>query len=364
MIRQTDPHVSHLREYELADYLEGALDPDAEKQVRIHLDGCDLCSGLLAGAGPELLRVSVPAGSVQEPTLPQALRDALARHTVASPAVGQLWKLRAPADHGEIAALAAIARLGDDHVLVVPVTPDTQEATDLWTVQLPLADSGLDMAFWTSVSTPVGYEVLDVLLGWTDATPLTDLLRAQRRGEAPPRGLRLGRQLDIELAAYRADLHNEFAQLQDALLIPDSPERADADIDVVDALKEADWSPSRLKAVAGGGLRAGEAAAVLERRHRLTPEQLECVGGELGQTVSAGATEIEWGWVTAVASPMRRHRFEMVASSQHEDPWTFRGNEAAQPHLMAARKSDGTWQDWDQLVEDRLRALEIAAGLV
>jgi hypothetical protein len=379
---ETDPHVSHLRETELADYIDGVLADDRAKDVRLHLETCTLCSELHAGAATD-----VPSGatrrtnaaalsSVTGPALPQVLREALDAGLAGSVGAGQLWRLRGPAyDGGEVTALAAIARVDENSVLVVPVTPDPQEATDLWTVQLPVSDTKLEMACWTSVATPVGFEVLDVLVGWTTVAPITDLLRAQRNGQAPPDGLRLGRQIDEELAAYRADLHVEFAQLQDARLVPDDSGADDDDAggtgtggvdtprtDVVEAMLAAEWTPARLKATTGD-LTAGEARAVLDRRQQLTAEQLDRVGDALGLAVSGAHPVVDWRWVRVVADPVRRQRFEAVATARSEEPWTLRSVEAASPHLQAARKNEGSWHDIVQLVENRLHDLEVAASL-
>ena len=53
MALETDPHVSHLRETELADYIDGVLADDRAKDVRLHLETCTLCSELHAGAATD-----------------------------------------------------------------------------------------------------------------------------------------------------------------------------------------------------------------------------------------------------------------------------------------------------------------------
>lgn len=371
MIPQTEAPYRHLREIDLADYLYGSLDADAEKQVRMHLDACAACSELTNAAALALPELNQPAASTQGPTLPEELRDALAAMRVASPDEGQLWRLRGRGEHGDVAALGAIVRREDDHVWVVPVTPDPQEATDLWTAQLRIASTNLVMAFWTSLATPVGYEVLDVWLGWTDVHPLKELLRAQRRGEEPPSGLDLGRRLDEELAAYRADLGAECIELQGARLVHDAADNdagdeterdADGPADVVEALSRAGWSPSRLKAVAGG-LTSGEAGDVLSGARRLDDDQLARVSAALGTHVAASAATVDWRWVRAVAYPTRRHRYERLAAVAAADPWEYRSALASTPTAVAARKSEGSIADWDQLAEQQLAALERAAGL-
>jgi hypothetical protein len=360
--RQTDPSGRHLREYQLADFLDGALDSDAEKDLRLHLDACAVCQQRLASASEHQQPAeSTPEGLGEDRRLPEVFLQALEARQVASPAPGQLWRLRAPGEEGDLAVLAAIVRVEEDHVVVVPVTPDPQEATDLWAVQLPIADTGLVMAFWTSLATPVGFEVLDVWLGWTDATPLTELLRAQRRGEEPPRGLQLGRPLDVELAAYRADLGVELMDLQEARLVPDTPEDAQAEDDLVDALVQQSWTPSRLKAAAGD-LTSREAADVLGRRRQLTDAQAQQLTAALGGAYARPVARPEWGWIAAVASPMRRHRYERLAGAAGADPWTYRCDVAAEPASVAARGSTDSAADWDALAEQQLLARERAAG--
>ena len=100
---------------------------------------------------------------------------------------------------------------------------DAKGATAVWARQLPSSDTDLGRGCWTSLATPVGYEVLDVWLGWTNVEPLKERLGAQRRGEQPPRGLQLGRQLDGDLASYRAVLGAESMTLQAPLLVTAAP---------------------------------------------------------------------------------------------------------------------------------------------
>lgn len=371
MMPQNEAPYRHLREVELADYLYGSLNADDEKQVRVHLDACTACSEMTNAAALALPELNPAAASTQLPTLPEEFRDALAAMRVASPDEGQLWRLRGRGEHGDVAALGAIVRREDDHVWVVPVTPDPQEATDLWTAQLRIATTNLVMAFWTSLATPVGYEVLDVWLGWTDVQPIKDLLRAQRRGEEPPSGLDLGRRLDEELAAYRADLGAECLELQGARLVPDAAEDDTGDVterdddapaDLVEELSRAGWSPSRLKTVAGG-LTSGEAGDVLSGARRLDDDQLARVAAALGTDVASSPATIDWRWVRAVAYPTRRHRYERLAAVAATDPWDYRSRLAAKPGAVAARKSEGSIADWDQLAEQQLAALELKAGL-
>lgn len=363
MIPHTEASNRHVREVELADYLYGSLDGDAEKQLRLHLDACAACSELTNSAAMTLPDLTGATTTTQVPTLPEVFRPALDARQFASPDEGQLWRLRAPGEHSEVAALGAIVRREEDHVWVVPVTPDTQEATDLWTAQLRVANTDLVMAFWTSLSTPVGYEVLDVWLGWTDVQPLKDLMAAQRRGEEPPTGFALGRPMDEELAAYRADLGIEFMELQEARLIPDVSEQSlPSGENVNEALTSAGWTPSQLKAVAGG-LTSGEAGDVLSGNRQLTGDQLARVEEALGKAVVAGATTIDWRWLRAVGYPTRRYRYERLAELADVDPWQFRCNIAAHPEAIAARKSEGSTGDWDQLAEQQLTALERDAGL-
>ena len=372
---QADASSAHFGEFELAEYHYGSLDVAAEKQVRLHLDVCAACSELVNSAALTLpvnpASMTEPDSVLQGPALPEQLRQALEARAVASPNEGQLWRLRGPGEAREVAVLGAIVRREEDHVLVVPVTPDAQEATDLWAAQLPIANTDLVMAFWTSLATPVGYEVLDVWLGWTDVKPLKDLIAAQRRGEEPPRDVPLGRQLDAELAAYRADIGAEFLQLQEARLVPDTIESSDpagestplaAVGDIVTVLNKAGWAPSKLKAVAGD-LTSGQAGDVLAGRLNLTDVQLARVSAELGEDLSPAPVSVEWRWVVAVGYPTRRHRYERLASLAEQNPWTFRAGLAANPHAVAARKSQGTSADWDSLAEQQLVAMERAAEL-
>jgi hypothetical protein len=360
----TDTPGGHLRDIDLADYLYGSLDVDVEKQVRQHLDACAACSERTNGASVSLPEMESEGATYQGPALPELFREAIASRRVASPDEGQLWRLRGPGENGEVAVLGAIVRREDDHVWVVPVTPDAQEATDLWTVQLRVANTDLVLAFWTSLATPVGYEVLDVWLGWTDAHPLKELLGAQRRGEDPPDGFDLGRRLDEELAAYRADLGAELIELQEARLVADTEAVAPGDIagDVVADLAEAGWAPSKLKSVTGD-LTSGEAGDVLAGRRKLTGDQLTRVSEALGKDVQTTAAGVEWRWLRAVGYPTRRHRYERLAQHDQIDPWTYRSQVALNPAAVAARKSEGSIADWDQLAEQQLVALERDAGL-
>lgn len=375
MTPQTDASGTHYGEFALAEYHYGSLDAAAEKQIRLHLDLCAACSELVNSAALTLpvnpATMSAPDAMLRGPALPEVFRQALETRAVASPDEGQLWRLRAPGETGEIAVLGAIVRREEDHVLVVPVTPDAQEATDLWAAQLRIANTDLVMAFWTSLATPVGYEVLDVWLGWTDVKPLKDLILAQRRGEDPPRDVPLGRQLDAELAAYRADLGAEFLQLQEARLVPDTVDSADAGGgtepsaaagDVIAELTRAGWAPSRVKAVAGD-LTSGQAADVLARRRRLTDEQVARVSAELGEDLVSAPVSVEWRWIVAVGYPTRRHRYERLAAIAAQDPWAYRADVAADPRAVAARKSKGTSVDWGLLAEQQLMAREHDAGL-
>ncbi|BEP13845.1 hypothetical protein acdb102_21560 [Acidothermaceae bacterium B102] len=363
MTSQTEASDRHLREIELADYLYGSLNVDAEKQIRLHLDTCAACSELTNSAALALPEMNSAGATTQGPALPEVFRQALESKQFASPDEGQLWRLRGPGEQGEVAVLGAIVRREDDHVWVVPVTPDPQEATDLWAVQLRIANTDLVMAFWSSLSTPVGYEVLDVWLGWTDVQPLKELLAAQRRGEEPPFGFDLGRQLDEELAAYRADLGVEFLQLQEARLVPDSGgDQVTSGGDVAEVLTAAGWAPSQLKAVAGD-LTSGEAGDVLSGNRQLTDDQLTRVSDALGRSLAAVPTTVDWRWARAVGYPTRRHRYERLAALTDEDSWQFRRGIASQPTAVAARKSEGTIADWDQLAEQQLLALERVAEL-
>lgn len=374
MTPQADASSAHYGEFDLAEYHYGSLDAIAEKQVRGHLDVCAACSELVNSAALSLpvnpAVTNMPEATRLGPELPEVFRQALETRRVASPAEGQLWRLRAPGDSREIAVIAAIVRLEEDHVLVVPVTPDAQETTDLWAAQLRIATTDLVMAFWTSLATPVGYEVMDVWLGWTDVQPLKDLISAQRRGDEPPRDVPLGRPLDAELAAYRADLGAEFLQLQGARLVQDTESVVAADSagplavsrDVVTELAEAGWTPSKLKAVSGD-LTSRQAGDVLAGRRQMTDVQIARVSAELGQELFSARVTVEWRWVVAVGYPTRRHRYEDLAYRAEKNPWTFRADVAASPGAVAARKSGGTSGDWDMLAEQQLAAMERAAGL-
>ncbi len=101
----------------------------------------------------------------------------------------------------------------------------------------------------------------------------------------------------------------------------------------------------------------------MDRRQQLTAEQLDRVGDALGLAVSGAHPVVDWRWVRVVADPVRRQRFEAVATARSEEPWTLRSVEAASPHLQAARKNEGSWHDIVQLVENRLHDLEVAASL-
>lgn len=361
--------VRHPEGIELADFVDGVADDVTTARVAAHLRTCVICAAIVENA----LGVQVTGGEpdfavfaqqVSGEVLPQQWRHALVKNAVTDPAAGQVWRLRTPDPFGdgpELTGIAVVVTTGED-LLVAPVSTDPQKSTDLWTAQLPVIGTQIVVAVWVSLAQPVGYEALDVHLGDVDPASVLAVHRALRRGQQPPAGLVLGGPVTPELREYREQLRAHLTLLGELRLTDRLPQAAEeaASVDVVDAMAAAEWDLRRLGEVAD--LQAGEARAVFNRTRALTQTQLAAVSAALGVVTSAGVVQLPAaGLVQAVATPRRRHRFEMVAKARQCDLWLFRAEQVAQP--LAARNNTGEAADWDSLVEQRLMRLEVEAGL-
>lgn len=373
MTQNPPPAGPHPAEHELADLLDGLLDATSHKQVTAHVTECPVCRYLLDRAAPPLPPATLVRAIERShwPQLPEQVQRRLVDGHVTEPAPGQVWRLRGPSTDGELAELAVIVRV-DEELLVAPATADERAATDLWTVQLHLNDTGVPLAVWVSLSAAVGWEVLDVHLGSVDSDLLLRVHRALRRGEQPPRGLSTGRIPDEEVQAYRTQLSARMTALSESRLVsavendlarngddfePAHPVSEGGDL--VEALRDAGWDLGEVKEVLG--VSASQARLVLERQRPLTPDQAARVREALGVSAAAPVLAPPARWVRELAAPARRRRFERVAAARGEDPWEFRAEQAwAQ---LAARGHRGAEPDWAQLVEQHLARLEAAAGL-
>lgn len=210
----------HPPEPDLADYIEGTLNGQDAVAVGVHLVGCFTCRSIVEGTAVGLDE-SPPRSStmVMKASIPTELSAALNEQAVLQPEAGQVWRLRARlGSDEELTAIGVVLKVDGDNILVAPVTFDTQEATDAWTVQLALGSTGIDVAIWISLEVMVSREVFDVMLGSVDSDLLRTVHRAMRRGSSPPRELRFGRSLDRELRGYRERLQARFIVLSDVLL--------------------------------------------------------------------------------------------------------------------------------------------------
>lgn len=346
----------HPYEYELADYKDGLLNEGDAARIMEHLRICPACHVILDQfadyPGPD-----VPATSswAETAALAPTIRAALQEHRVAAPEAGQVWRLRGTqvGSGEELLELAVILRAGDE-LLVAPVTTDSREATDLWTLAMSL--DGTPVSAWVSLQCPMGYEVLDVLLGKLDVEALLDVHRAFRRGEEPPRGWPLGRHLDDELRVHREGIRAAF--------IPLSEIRIDGA--AVEGLEGAgNESPSLASQLMGGGwdvvslaqatgITAKQARGVLSGTAGLTSEQQLAAGIVPG--AAQARPQLDPGWVAAVARPELRPRYEREARRRHEDPWSFREQCLREP--IAARGNRGDAAHWYELAEQQLQRLE------
>lgn len=363
-------HTPHPDVTELADVVDGVADEVTTARVATHLRGCAICAAVVDEAKQVLVDdVQPDRAALTErlglALLPQQWGRALTEQGGTDPTVGQLWRLRVPDpfdDSPELTGLVVVVTAGED-LFVAPVTADSQEGTDLWTVQLAVIGTDLVLAVWVSLAQSVGYEALDVYLGDVDAAAVQSLHRALRRGQQPPAGLILGGPVTPELSEYREGLRSRLTLLGEPRLTDALAEVADepADIDVVEAIKSAGWDIRRLHEVTG--LAPGDARAVLNRSRALPDAQRLVVSNALGVATRATVAQMPSdGWVRAVATPRRRGRFEAVAQRQGTEPWVFRADQLTrQP---AARKNAGDDPDWDTLAEQHLRRLESAVGLL
>jgi len=362
----TTPHPEAI---ELADFVDGVADDVTAARVGKHLRTCAICAAIVEEARlvpvaddePDLAAV---AQRMSGELLPEKWRRGLVEQNIADPQAGQVWRLRTPDPFGdgpEVTGIAVVVTVGDD-LLVAPVTADPQESTDPWTVHLPLDGAHFAVAVWVSLAQPVGFEALDVYLGDVEQAAVLAVHRALRRGQQPPAGLVLGGPVTPELREYRERLRSHLTLLGELRLTDHLSEANDeaTSVDVVDAIRAAGWDLRRLGRETG--LHAADARAVMNRSLALTESQQAAVNSALGMSASASVVPLPApAFVRAVATPWRRHRFEKVAQVRQSDLWLFRAGQVAQP--MAARNNAGEAADWDALVEQRLRRLEIEAGL-
>src|SRR6478609_1696157 len=341
------PHGWHPAEYELADLQDAwdshaDLDPHSELgAVSAHVAECPVCRAVLTRAGTEALPTPerVAAGTY---ALDSNVLLALVEHHTSRPAAGQVWRLRAPSPDGpgEVAGLVAVVDAGDD-VLVAPFTSDAPEQSDMWVQHLQLARTEITLGAWVSLATRVGLESLDVHVADVDPGPLVETWRCLRRGETPPTENAGTRALDAELRSYREQLRAGLGAFAAARLVPQT-QAADEGIDARTAIVQANWAPSVLARTVD--TTPGRARKILQGLADLTAPEIETVAAELGTTLIGGPSAVPGGKLRAVATPMRRHRFEVLAEAQGLDGWLYR---AEQCHFtLAARASKGTDSDW------------------
>lgn len=357
----------HPSEMTLADFLERDLSDDVLGDVEAHLEHCAACREVIDHAGSELPVIAKQVGpaSAPSPLLPEPVVARLRERSVEPPAIGQIWRLRVPVESDDMADLALLTVVDDDTLIAVPVTSDSRSSSDLWAWQATLDETDISVAVWLSLETAIGWEALDVYLGTVDRESLTRVHRAIRRGNEPPTDLPLGRAIDDELAAYRRQLQVRFAEFGNARLLPQLDAEADEEggedvVDVASAMEAAGWSLSRLVEVAG--ITPVDARKVRQGTRALNPEELQRVEVALGGAhVTTGPVRVEQGWIGEISRPVHRHRFERVAAAEGQDGWALRRREAQLP--AAARGNRGSSADWATLVEQRLAALEAAAGI-
>jgi hypothetical protein len=358
----------HPAEFELAEHLDGTAEPDRAADIASHVSACPACARMLDLAGPVSTTPARPLATedaaidlAKTATVPDSLLEALRSRRVASPAVGQIWRLRAPSIEtgGQHSRLVVVLQ-ADDDVLVAPVTPDPQNQTDLWTLQVPLTNTEVTLAAWISLEASVGWEVLDVLVAETPAEPLMTVHTALRRGQEPPPGLTLGRGLDDELGRRREALRDELADFATARLWDDDDvDEYTATATAGHALKNAGLGVSDVKALLG--LTARDARRVLEDALPLRGAQLGLLSDATGMPVRNGSDVVAPGWVRALANPELRPDFDDIADAMGRDAWQLRADQVAlQP---AARGSQGQDADYAALARDRIRVLRADAGL-
>jgi hypothetical protein len=139
-----------------------------------------------------------------------------------------------------------------------------------------------------------------------------------------------------------------------------SPQEA-TEGDLVDALMAAGWDLIRVKEELG--VTASQARQVLGRERPFSDAEAARVQEALGVSAPAPVVTPPEGWVREVATPGRRRRFELVATSRGEDAWQFRAEQARAHMQMAARGHRDRDVDWAALVEQHLARLETDAGL-
>lgn len=346
----------HPHEYELADYKDNSLNDVTTARIKEHLSICPACRATLDQFGEDPCP-NIPSKIqwVHPPTLPRTIRDALREHRVAVPAPGQVWRLRGTqtASGEELLGLAVVLR-ADEELLVAPVTTDPREATDLWTLQTAI--DGTSVSAWMALQCPMGYEVLDVLLGQVDHVPLLEVHRAFRRGERPPLQWSMGRHLDDELRLHRDRIRDSFIALSEIRVDGSTAAEVactDSDVpSVSDQVSQAGWDVVSIAATLG--ISPGQARGVLTGVVTLTSEQARQLGVDPGSP--AASSRPEPGWVRAVAGPELRPRYEHEAQRRHEDPWSFR--EECLHSLIAARGNRGDAAHWFSLAEQQLQRLE------
>lgn len=349
----------HPEEYELADYVDGLTDELTRARVERHLQGCRACAALVSDAQARPAAPRPASGRlVVRRMIPESLASALQSGAVTAPSAGQLWRVRVPrADEADAVEIVAVVIDDDGDVLVAPVTPDQPELTDRSTVHLSLEGTEAKLAVWLGVARTIGVEALDVLLGSFNAAVLQAAHRATRRGLEVPSGVETGTANDDGVRLYRQGLADALTIVADCRLL--GAEESDGDLELATAMARAGWTFVDL--VQRAGMVPGAARAAAEGRQALAEEDRARISDLMGVRIARGGRGVPRGWQLAVATPLRRRRFENVARRRSQNPFQLRADVALNP--VAARNSSGAAADWEALVEQRLVQLESEVGI-
>lgn len=350
--------LTHPFEFELADYLDGTLSPEAANRVQMHLQACPSCAAQVAlGQGGAVATVPDPARTATLPTVPALTLTAVRQRRVSPPTPGQVWRLRVPDGNRELTALAVLVQVDPDGDLVVaPATSDPRTATDLWTAQLPVLSGGVELAVWVSLETSIGWEALDVHVDDVDAATVDRLHTALRRREQPPRDLTLGLVPDDAVRTARRALRALYDQIAAARLV--EIEDADEAVPLANVIEERQLSLEHVAKLVPD-LTAGQVFATIKNKASLSTDQLNILSAELGVRLAGSSGGRPWA--REVARPTYRQEFEDIAAAAGVDGWERRRRSAHE--LVRARGNDESPHALAVLMRHHLDALRAAAGL-